>query len=76
MFIDWLGVFLTLVTFSLIFVVISTQKEKHEFNRGYCPNCKAPLRRFDKDPQTGRCYSCTICEYTVWVTWPWVDKDK
>jgi DNA-directed RNA polymerase subunit RPC12/RpoP len=50
--------------------------EKRGYNNGYCPHCGAPLELFDIDSQRGRGYVCDNCEYSIWVSYRSVDKNR
>jgi hypothetical protein len=71
---QWLVVILSTVFVLSLLVWYGASSERRAFNGGVCPTCKKPLRWFDTDSQGGRGYSCRDCDYTCWVSYPWVDR--
>ena len=58
------------------FFVSEILGEKKEYNDGICPKCGNKLSFFNTDSYGGRGYRCPDCQYYVWVTHRWVDRDR
>ena len=66
----WLGIIL--VAIMLIGGLWERDREKREWNNGYCKKCGSEWERFDMDSQGGRGYTCD-CGRTIWISYK-VDK--
>lgn len=71
---QWLVVIPTVIAVFLLVGWYAARCESRRFNGGVCPSCNKPLRWFDTDSQGGRGYTCRDCDYTCWVSCPWVDR--
>lgn len=54
-------------------MALARRSEKKSYNNGICNECGTKLYHFDNDSQGGRGYVCNECNYTTWVSYPWVD---
>ena len=58
----------------IVICIIGIFSEKKDYNNGICPKCGQKLHHFDNDSQGGRGYICDKCNYTTWVSYPFIDK--
>lgn len=73
MMIIFLIIVLIIVVFGPLWCI---SREHKDFNNGVCPKCGKQLRNFDMDSQGGRGYICDNCDYTTWVSYNRVDRNK
>lgn len=69
-----ISIILSVITIIYIICKIASTFEKRSFNNGICKECGNKLVHFDTDSQGGRGYTCRHCDYTIWVSYPSVDK--
>lgn len=55
-----------IISYSIIWIY---KKEKSNYNNGFCPKCKTPLRFIDRDYNGSKLYKCPKCGYTVWTSY-------
>ena len=58
----------------IVIFIIGIFSEKKDYNNGICPKCNQRLHHFDTDSQGGRGYICDKCNYTTWISYPFIDK--
>lgn len=73
---DIFDITIIMLVIAIIYIVcrIAITFEKRSFNNGICKKCGSKLHHFDTDSQGGRGYTCSHCDYYIWVTYPSVDK--
>ena len=66
---------IVVVSILIVPVLYFRNREKKDYNNGYCPKCGEFYRWFDSDSQGGRGYCCDRCGHHCWVSYN-VDKDR
>lgn len=67
-------IIIAVITIIYTMCKIASSSERRRFNNGICKECGNKLYHFDTDSQGGRGYVCKNCDFTIWVTYPSVDK--
>lgn len=55
---------------------VNMKIENEKFNGGRCPCCSNELKYFETDLKGRRGYYCDKCNYTTWVSYNRVDRNR
>lgn len=71
------SIILLVVFFGVIFAGVNYAvfSENRAWNGGTCRRCGTKWRSFDQDSQGGRGYNCESRDHTIWISYPWIDRD-
>lgn len=64
---------LSCIVIMLVIGLWGSMLERKQYNNGICKQTGKPWKYFDTDSQGGRGY--TSGPYTVWISWPGIDKN-
>ena len=65
-------ILITLLGLAAFFGHCTYRLDVQAWHGGLCPGCHGSLRRVNRDNQGGTSWTCRVCGYYTYISWPWL----